>query len=300
MARVSKLAKREEVAAYLCLLPWIIGFVVFLAGPLIASLAMSFTEWPILEPPRFNGLTNYHNLLNDRLFWQALKVTVLFSGFGVPLGLVAGFSVALVMNQNIRAIGLWRTIYYLPAVIGGVAVARLWQGVFNSEYGAINTALALIGIQGPSWLGDERWVLPALLIMSLWGVAGANMVIYLAGLQSIPTELYEAAMIDGAGAWRKLVHVTIPMMTPVILLRLVMGIIGSFQVFTQAFVMTQGGPGSASLFYVLYLYRNAFEYSKMGYACALAWVLFLIILALTGLIFRSSSVWVYYQGELRR
>lgn len=300
MARMSKLARREEATAYLCLLPWIIGFVVFSAGPLIASLAMSFTEWPILAPPRFNGLTNYRNLLDDRLFWQALKVTVLFSGVGVPLGLVAGFSVALVMNQNIRAIGLWRTIYYLPAVIGGVAVARLWQGVFNSKYGAINTALALIGIQGPSWLGDERWVLPALLIMSLWGVAGANMVIYLAGLQSIPTELYEAAMIDGAGAWRKLVHVTIPMMTPVILLRLVMGIIGSFQIFTQAFVMTKGGPGSASLFYVLYLYRNAFEYSKMGYACALAWVFFVIILALTALIFRSSSVWVYYQGELRR
>jgi len=227
-------------------------------------------------------------------------VTVLFSSVGVPLGLIGGFGVALVMNQNIRALGLWRTIYYLPAVIAGVAMARLWQSVFNPRFGILNTALALVGIRGPSWLGDEAWVLPAFLIMTLWGVAGANMVIYLAGLQSIPTELYEAAMIDGAGPWRKLLHVTIPMMTPIILLRLIMGIIGSFQIFTQAFVMTKGGPGNASLFYVLYLYRNAFEYSRMGYACALAWVLFVIILTLTGLVFRSSSVWVYYQGELRK
>ena len=286
--------QREAVEGFLFISPWVIGFLVFTAGPLVASLYLSFTDWGLVGSPKLVGFKNYAAMANDRLFWQALKVTVLFSGVGVPLGLVAGFSVALVMNQNIRAIGLWRTIYYLPAVIGGVAVARLWQGVFNSKYGAINTALALIGIQGPSWLGDERWVLPALLIMSLWGVAGANMVIYLAGLQSIPTELYEAAMIDGAGAWRKLVHVTIPMMTPVILLRLVMGIIGSFQIFTQAFVMTKGGPGTATNVLVYYIYTTAFTFFRMGYAASVSWVLFLILFVITIIQWQGQKKWVSY------
>jgi multiple sugar transport system permease protein len=300
MARLSKAARQEEIAGYLCILPWMLGFAVFTAGPLLASLGISFTNWPLLSAPRWVGARNYVRLLDDLSFWQSLKVTASYSGVGVPLGLLVGFSVALLMNQKIRGIAVWRTIYYLPAVISGVAVARLWEWVFNGEYGILNVALGWLGIQGPYWLSDERWVIPALLIMALWGVAGANMVIYLAGLQSIPTDLYEAAMIDGAGAWHKVRYITIPMMTPIIFLRLVMGIIGSFQVFTPAYVMTGGGPGRASLFYVLYLYRNAFEYNKMGYACAMAWVLFVIILALTALVFRSSQLWVFYQGEARK
>jgi multiple sugar transport system permease protein len=300
MARLSKGARREEIVGYLCVSPWIIGFVVFTAGPLLASLAISFTKWPILATPTWIGLRNYSKLLQDDAFWQSLKVTTYYSVVGIPLGLVVGLSVAILMNQGVKGIAVWRTIYYLPAVISGVAVARLWEWVFNGEFGIINTVLGAIGIRGPYWLSDENWVIPAFLIMALWGVAGANMVIYLAGLQSIPTELYEAAMIDGAGGWQRLIYVTIPMMTPIIFLRLIMGIIGAFQVFTPAYVMTDGGPGRASLFYVLYLYRNAFEYSKMGYACALAWVLFLIILGLTALVFRSSSLWVFYQGEVRR
>jgi multiple sugar transport system permease protein len=296
MARLSSQARREEIVGYLCISPWLVGLVLFTGGPLIASLAISFTNWPILAPPKWIGLDNYAKLIGDDGFWQSLKVTAYYSGVGIPLGLFTGFSVALLMNQNVTGIRVWRTIYYLPAVISGVAVARLWQWVFNGEYGVINVALSWLSIPGPYWLGSEEWVIPALLIMALWGVAGANMVIYLAGLQSIPTELYEAAMIDGAGAWRKLLHITIPMMTPIIFMRLVMGIIGSFQVFTPAFVMTDGGPGRASTFYVLYLYRNAFEYNKMGYACALAWILFLIILVLTLLVFRSSQAWVFYQS----
>jgi len=297
---MSEMAKHEERSAYLFLLPWIIGFLVFSAGPLAASFLISFTEWPILAAPKWTGLKNYTTMLSDPLFWQSLKVTVYYTAIGVPMGLIAGFFVVLLTNQKVRWIALWRSVYYMPAVVGGVVVARMWQGVFNPIYGILNALLRLLGLQGPNWLGEPEWVIPAFLIMALWNVAGANMVIYLAGLQSIPTEIYEAAMIDGAGAWHKLRHVTIPMMTPVIFLRLIMGIIGSFQVFTQAFVMTNGGPSHASLFYVLYLYRNAFQYSKMGYASALAWVLFAIILLLTVLFFRSSERWVYYQGELRK
>ncbi|MBN1877659.1 MAG: sugar ABC transporter permease [Anaerolineae bacterium] len=300
MSRLSSQARREELTAYLCISPWLIGILLFTAGPLIASLVISFTKWPLLAPPKWIGLDNYARLLTDGNFWQSLKVTGYYSGVGIPAGLLAGFSIALLMNQKIKGIRVWRTIYYLPAVISGVAVARLWQWVFNGEYGIINVALSWIGINGPYWLRSEQWVIPALLIMAMWGVAGANMVIYLAGLQSIPTELYEAAMIDGANGWHKLIYITIPMMSPIIFLRLVMGIIGSFQVFTPAFVMTDGGPGQASLFYVLYLYRNAFEYNKMGYACALAWVLFVIILLLTALVFRSSEAWVFYQGKGRQ
>jgi multiple sugar transport system permease protein len=299
MARMNTQTRREELTAYLCISPWLVGLLVFTAGPLIASLVISFTKWPLLAPPKWVGLANYTRLLKDDNFWQSLKVTAYYSGVGIPAGLFSGFSIALLMNQKIKGIQAWRTIYYLPAVISGVAVARLWKWVFNGEYGILNVALSWIGIDGPFWLSSQQWVIPALLIMAMWGVAGANMVIYLAGLQAIPTELYEAAMIDGANGWRKLIHITIPMMTPIIFLRLVMGIIGSFQVFTPAFVMTDGGPGRSSLFYVLYLYRNAFEYNKMGYASSLAWVLFIIILVLTLLIFRSSEVWVFYQGQRR-
>lgn len=300
MAGLTKMARHEERTAYLFLLPWIIGFILFSAGPLIASFVISFTEWPILSAPKWIGLENFFTMVDDPLFWQSLKITAIYTAIGVPMGLIAGFFVALMLNQKIRAVSWWRAIYYMPAVVAGVVVARMWQGVFNPIYGILNSLLSFIGITGPNWLGQEEWVLPAFLIMALWNVAGANMVIYLAGLQSIPSELYEAAMIDGAGAWQKLLNVTIPLMTPVIFLRLIMGIIGAFQVFTQAFVMTKGGPGSASLFYVLYIYRNAFEYSKMGYASALAWVLFVIILILTWLFFRSSGGWVFYQGELRK
>jgi multiple sugar transport system permease protein len=204
------------------------------------------------------------------------------------------------LNRDIKGVAWFRTIFYLPSVISGVAVSLLWMWIFNPDFGILNHLLwKFFRIQGPAWIASEEWVIPSLIIMSLWGIGG-GIVIYLAGLQGIPTELYEAAEIDGAGGWRKLINITLPMISPVIFFNLVMGIIGSFQVFTQAYVMTNGGPNNASLFMVLYLYRNAFQYFSMGYASAIAWILFMIIMALTMLVFKSSPMWVYYEGALRK
>ncbi|NPV09344.1 MAG: sugar ABC transporter permease [Anaerolineae bacterium] len=289
-------AKREERYFYAFISPWFIGFVVFTAGPILASIYFSFTVYDVMRPPDWTGLSNYSSLLADRLFWQSLRVTALYSAGSVPLGILASLTVALLLNRDIYGVAGFRTIFYLPSVISGVAVSLLWMWIFNPDFGILNYALwKLFRIQGPAWIMSERWVIPSLIFMSLWGIGG-GIVIYLAGLQGIPTELYEAASIDGAGSWTKLLRITLPMMSPVILFNLVTGIIGSFQVFTQAYVMTAGGPHNASLFYVLYLYRNAFYYFRMGFASALAWVLFIIILVLTLLVFRSSPLWVYYES----
>jgi len=289
-------ARREERFFYLFITPWIFGFIVFTAGPVLASVFFSFNIYDVIQPPRWTGLDNYKALLQDRLFWQSLKVTATYSLGAVPLGIILSLAIALVLNRDIRGVSVFRTVFYLPSVISGVAVSLLFMWIFNSDFGLLNYLLwKLFHIRGPAWIMDEHWVVPSLILMSLWGIGG-GIVIYLAGLQGIPTELYEAAEIDGAGAWGKLLKITIPMMTPVIFFNLVTGIIGSFQVFTQAYVMTAGGPHNASLFYVLYLYRNAFYYFKMGYASALAWVLFLVVLTLTLLVFRSSAIWVYYEA----
>jgi multiple sugar transport system permease protein len=298
MHHMSPIRRREALEGYLCILPWLIGFLFFVGGPIVASMGISLTDWSLLSAPTFVGIDNYRQLINDPLFWQALKVTLLYTAVHIPFSIALGFAVALMLNQNVRWIALWRTIYYLPAVVSGVAVAMLWLWVFNPELGLANRFLGLFGLEGIGWLRNSRWALPTLIIISLWNI-GSGMVIYLAGLQGIPTELYEAAKIDGASAWRRFISVTIPMMTPVLFFQIIMGIIGSLQVFTNAFVMTEGGPANATLFYVLYLYFNAFKYFKMGYAAALAWILFLIILALTILFFWSSRRWVYYEAEGR-
>lgn len=290
-------AKREARWFYLFLSPWMTGFVLFTAGPVVASLIFSFSLYDVLTPMRWAGLDNYAKLLVDELFLQALKVTSVYSVGSVSLGITASFTVAVVLNRNIRGVSLFRTIFYVPSVISGVAVSLLWLWLFNPDFGLINYVLwKLFRIEGPAWIYSIQWAIPSLIIMSLWGIGG-GIVIYLARLQSIPTELYEAAEIDGAGAWRRLRSITFPMMTPVIFFNLIMGIIGSFQVFTQAYVMTRGGPGYATLFYVLYIYRYAFEYYRMGYASALAWVLFSILLLLTLLVFRTATHWVYYEAE---
>lgn len=292
-------ARREAIEGYLFIMPWLVGLVAFVVGPIVASFYLSFTNYEIVRAPVFTGLRNYEQLINDRLFWQALRVSSIYVAVSVPLGLVLSFAVALLMNQKIRWIGLWRTVYYLPTLVPVIASTMLWLWIFNPEFGLLNMLLAQVGIKGPLWLGHSQWALPSLILMSLWTV-GAPMLIYLAGLQGIPTDLYEAAEIDGAGVWPKFVRVTIPMMTPVIFFNLVMNMIAAFQVFVQPFIMTQGGPRYATLFYVLYLYQNAFQYFRMGYASALAWVLFAVILVLTGLVLRSSVMWVYYEGEVRR
>ncbi len=286
---------RENLWFFFFIMPWLVGFLLFTAGPMIASVIISFTRWELLQAPEWVGAMNWTNMVVDPLFWQSLKVTLYFTLLSVPTGLVISFLLALLMNADVKGIALFRTIYYLPSIVSGVAVALLWQWILNPKFGLLNFLLGLVGITGPQWLFSKQWVIPAFVIMGLWGVGG-SMIIYLAGLQSIPTELYEAVSLDGAGFWRKIWSVTLPMMSPVVLFNLVMGMIGSMQVFTQGYVMTQGGPNNASLFYVLYLYRNAFQYFQMGYASALAWVLFAIIALLTALIFRTAQDRVYYQA----
>jgi multiple sugar transport system permease protein len=263
---------------------------------MLASLVLSFTEYDILSAPEFIGITNYVKMFSeDPSFWDALRVTLTYAIFSVPIGLALSLGIALLLNQNVPGIALWRTIYYLPSVVSGVAVAMLWVWLFHSQFGLFNLALNAIGIDGPAWLSDPDWALSALVIMSFWTIGG-GMVINLAGLQGIPTEMYEAASLDGANAWHRFWSVTLPLMSPVLFFNLVMGVIETFQYFTNAFVMTNGGPGRATLFYNLYLFQNAFRFYKMGYASALAWVMLLIILVLTLGIFKSSPYWVYYES----
>jgi len=291
---------REYLAFYLFASPWLLGLLFLTVGPMIASLYLSFTDYAVIVAPKWVGFDNYVRMFtDDELVWQSLRVTLLYSLGSVPLTLLFSFTIALLMNQRIRGIRVFRTIYYLPAVISGVPVALLWIWILNPDFGLLNNALHAIGIIGPKWLFSTTWVVPSFVLMSLWGV-GVPMVTFLAGLQGIPAHLYEAAEIDGAGVWVKFWNVTIPMMSPIILFNIISGLINSFQTFTPAFLMTNGGPANASLFYGLYLYNNAFKWFNMGYASALAWLMFLIILILTGLVFRSSIRWVYYEGGIRR
>lgn len=289
---------REAIGGYLFIMPWILGLLIFIAYPILASLYYSFTNYQIVKPPVWIGTANYERLLHDDFFWKSIKVTIIYVVVSVPLGLVLSFLVALLMNQKVKGIGFWRTIFYLPNLIPLVASTMLWLWIFNPEYGLMNAVLAQFGIDGPLWLKSQTWALPSLIIMNLWGVGGATL-IYLAGLQGIPSDLYDAVAVDGGGAWAKFRTITIPQMSPVIFYNLILGMIAGFQVFAQPLIMTNGGPRSSTLFVVLYLYLNAFRDFRMGYASAIAWVLFLIILALTILTFRMSRSWVYYEGERR-
>ena len=290
---------RKNYEGWLFASPWIIGFLLWTLGPMIASFGLAFTEWDLFSPARWVGLENVNEMLRDPLVGKALKVTTIYALVSVPLSIFFGMSLALLLNAKIRGLRFYRTAFYLPSVLSGVAVALLWRWLFSPEFGLINLMLSYVGIQGPSWLGDERWALPSLVMMSIWGV-GASTIIYLAGLQGIPTDLFEAAEVDGARGWDRLIHITLPMMTPVLFFQLVVGFIAALQIFTQAYIMTNGGPNNATMFMILYLYRNAFQFFRMGYASALAWVLFIYILILTVLIFRSSSSWVYYEGEEKK
>ncbi len=291
---------QETIAFYLFASPWLIGLLVFTLGPMIASFLLSFADYPLIVPPKWIGLENYIEMFtDDKLVWQSLKVTFLYSLGAIPLFLTTSFLIAMLLNQQIRGITIFRTIYYLPSVISGVPVALLWLWMLNPEFGLVNNMLKEIGIKGPQWFFSTTWVIPSFILMNLWGL-GVTMVIFLAGLQGIPAHLYEAAEIDGAGAWSKFRNVTLPMMSPIILFNGVIGIIDSFQIFTPAFVITNGGPANASLFYGLYLYNNAFKFFNMGYAAALAWLMFLIILIITGFVFRLTGSWIYYEGMARK
>jgi multiple sugar transport system permease protein len=297
------MSRREAAWAYFFISPWIVGFIAFTLGPMLASLYYSFTEYNIISPPQWTGLANFRELFRDPLFWKSLQVTVYYAALALPLGLLLGFFLAVLLNQRVPGVNVWRTIYYLPSVIAGVAVALLWIRIFNPRIGLLNPFLAKFGVKGPGWLNDPQWAIPSLVIMSLWGVGG-SMIIYLAGLQGVPTALYDAAKVDGANLLQRFWHVTLPMVTPVIFYNLVMGLIAAFQYFTATYVIGSaagnvGGPARSTLFYNLYLYQNAFRYFDMGYASTMAWILLLIVLGLTILVFRSSETWVYYEGQLR-
>jgi multiple sugar transport system permease protein len=292
------MARGEAIRGYLFIAPAVLGFLIWVAGPMIFSAWLSLTEWDLLRPPEFVGLSNYQAMLQDRLFWQALGVTAYFTLVSVPLFQALAFAIALLMNVKVRGIALFRTVYYLPSIVPVVANAMLWAWVFNSDFGLLNAGLRALGLPKVLWLQDPRWAMPALITMSLWGVGGA-MLIYLAGLQGVPQQLYEAAEIDGANHWQQFVHVTVPMVSPVLFFNLLMGLIGALQTFTQGYIITNGGPQNSTLFYALYLYRRAFTDFRMGYAAALAWVLFAIVLALSVLVFRYLGRQVYYEEDGR-
>ncbi len=294
----SALARREALTFYILITPWFVGFLVFLAYPMLRSLYLSFTSYNLLSPPEWIGLRNYERIFADADFWQSLRVTLLYALGSVPGGTLIALALAVVLSQNLRGVNVWRTIFFIPSILSSIAVAVLWLFIFRPEGGLLNLILGVFGITGPDWLSSEQWALPALIIMSWWSVGG-QIVIYLAGLKGIPDSLYEAAEIDGANDSQKFRYVTLPMLSPTIFFNVVLATISALQIFDAGYVLTRGGPNKATLFYVLNLFTRAFQMAQMGYASALAWILFIIIMGITLLVIRSSSVWVYYESEVR-
>lgn len=287
---------REIVKGLAFISPWLIGFLVFTLYPVVTSAYLSFTDYRVLSPPRWVGLGNYKDLLTDTdYFWPSLADTS-FMFVELPLSLVLGLALAMLLDQKLRGIAVYRTVLFVPSIVPAVSSSVLWLWMLNPDHGLVNAVLGALHIPPAPWLSSPEWAKPAMILMDLWGVGG-GMVIYLAALQGVPHALYEAAELDGAGPWQKIRHVTLPSISPVIFFNLIMGVIGTFQYFTQTFIMTSGGPDNSTLFYALYLYQNAFQYFRMGTACAMAWILFLITLAATVIVFKSSARWVYYEGE---
>ena len=296
---MNRLRKREAFEGYVFALPGILGLLCFTIGPIVASLILSMSAYDVLSPAKWVGLANYKKLFtDDPLFWKSLYNSAYYTFLSVPLGMMFSLFCAVILKNRVLKFGrVFRVIYFLPAVTSGVAISFLWLFLLDPTFGTINRLLKeLFGITGPLWLQNEIWSKPGIVLMSLWAV-GATVTIYLAGLQGIPDYYYDAAAVDGASAPRQFISITLPMLSPTLLFTFVMGIIGSFQVFLQAYVMTQGGPLNSTMFYVLYLYRHGFVYFNMGYASALAWVLFIVILAITLLVFRSSPLWVFYESK---
>jgi multiple sugar transport system permease protein len=266
---------------------------------MIASLVLSFTNYRIINVPKWAGLGNYiYALTKDELFWPSMGITFYYMLVAVPVGLLGSLLLAMLLNQRVRGESIFRTLFYLPSLTPAAAAALLWAWLLHAEVGLVNYILSLIGIKGPPWLGSVRWAMPAIILITLWtGMGGGRMIIFLAGLQGVPQEFYEAAEIDGAGGWRKFLHITLPMISPTIFFNLVLGIIGALQVFTTAYITTKGGPGRATWFFALHIYTSAFEYFDMGYASTLAWFLFLVLLVFTIIQLRLSEMWVYYAGS---
>jgi multiple sugar transport system permease protein len=285
---------RKEWVGYAFISPWLLGFIVFIAVPFLASIYLSFTRYDIVSAPVWVGSANYDRLLTgDPLFWKSLGITFKYALVAVPVGIIAGVGLALLLNLDIAGISVYRTVFFIPSIVPVVATSVIFVWILNPQIGLVNGILDRFGMTGPAWLQDTRWAFWSLVFMSLWAVGG-SMIIYLAGLKDIPATLYEAALIDGAGAWQRTRHVTLPMITPVIFFNLVMGVIWSFQYFTQAYIMTQGGPDDSTHFYALYLFNRAWRYLDMGYASAMAWILFVVVMLFTLVIFRTHQRWVHY------
>lgn len=287
--------RTQTIHFYLFILPWILGFLIFSLYPILASLFYSFTDYNITSSPVFVGLKNYTTAFHDEIFWRSIKATLYYTALSVPVGLLLSLFFALLLNQLVFGKGFFRTLMYLPSMVSGVSMSLLWVWIFNPQYGTANYLLSLFGIQGPAWLSSETWAVPSLIIMSFW-TTGEGMVLFIAALQGVPRSLNEAALLDGANWFDRFCNVTMPMISPVFLFQLIINVINSFQVFTQAFVMTQGGPHYATTFYVYNIYQNAFVNFKMGYASALSWMLLIVVMVVTALIMKFSNKYVYYEG----
>lgn len=294
---MNPLLRREALEGYAALIPWAIGFLFFTIFPIGMSIYLSFTEWTVIEPPVWIGLANYERMFTrDPLFWQSLKVTLLFVAISLPLKLVFGLMLALLLNIKVPGMNFFRTVFYLPAVISGVAVSLMWMWLLQPDTGVANTLLGYLGIQGPNWFWDRDWALPSVAMMSIWKVGGSA-IIYLAGLQNIPPHLYEAATIDGANRWHRFWRITLPLLTPTLFFQLLIELIDSFKVFTEAFVITQGGPLKATYFFLYYFYEEGFRNFNMGYASSLALFLVFVIILVTVFLNYTSKRWVYYESE---
>jgi multiple sugar transport system permease protein len=299
--RRSQRTIREAVEGYLYILPWLIGFLVLTLGPMVASLYFSFTRYSIIRAPRFSGLENYIRAFSgqDRLFYSSLLRTARFALYYVPTGVLISLLLAMALNQRLRGTTIYRTIFYLPTLTPAAASTLLWSWLLNPEVGPVNYLITQAGLNAPRWLASPQWALPTIVMIAIWGtVGGSRMIVFLAGLQGVPQELYDAASIDGGNAWHRFRHVTLPMISPVIFFNLILGAIGAFRVFTFAFMATGGGPAYATWFYMLHLYKTAFQSLNMGYASALAWVLFIIVLSFTLLQFVLAKRWVFYSGAV--
>ncbi len=293
---MKSISKKEGLAGLIFASPWALGFLIFMGYPLVASMYFSLCDYSVLKPPIFVGLDNYISLFKDDLFWTALKNTMLYAVLALPAGMMTAVILAMLLNTKSKGMAAYRTFVFIPSLVPQVSLAILWRWLLDGEHGILNPILLKVGIHGPNWLGDPGWAKISLVIMGMWGVGNA-MLIYLAGLQDVPTQLIEAADLDGANSWQKTLNVTLPMISPVILFNLIMGIIGTLQVFTVPYIMFPNGtPAHATYFYTEYLYDNAFRYHKMGYASAMGWIMFVMILILTIFSLKMSEKHVHYQG----
>lgn len=286
--------KKKISQGYFFIAPWYISYFLFSLIPILLSIYMSFMDWPVIGKPTFVGFQNFKNVFLDESFRNSLFVTIRYAIISIPLGMVASFTVALIMASKTKGLNIYRTVYYLPAVVSGVAVGIIWRWILDPKNGLINNLLALIGIQGPGWLTDPKWVLPSYILMSLWG-AGAGMLTYLVSINEVPKDLHEAASLQGAGMFKRIFLITIPTMKSILYYNLVMGIIGAFKKFNDAYIL--GGAGNQGEFILIHIYNTAFKYFKMGYASAMAWVFLFIVLGITLVVFRFTDFWKYSQDN---